>query len=85
MNITQLIAQKTKSSSLGSDIMIEANEIKRLGIDYYSLKDYKKGDVLIIDGLELSQDKIVTLENKEYLVWAVLGDKIILKLISQPL
>ncbi|HAO08692.1 MAG TPA: hypothetical protein DCQ50_17315 [Chryseobacterium sp.] len=74
-----------KHSSVDSDIIIYANEIKGLGKEYTTIYDYQNGKTLIIEGLEFKQDNRLKIDNNEYLVWAVLEDKIILKLIAKPL
>lgn len=90
MNIADLITHKIKGNAcnpldLDRDIIVTMGEISLLGRKYTTSIDDKIGRSLTIDGYEFKQDGDVSIDNLQFLVWAVLEDKIILKLVSREL
>lgn len=90
MNIFALLNKKTENFSLVSDfdteIIINNNDLKKFDItnftESYDSKTRKLSRSMTVDGVNFIQDETITIHDKEYLVWAVLNDKIILKIIS---
>lgn len=95
MNISELINEKVKDFDFekdwDTDIIIHISEFGKLGksitktfeiendFPYIGKRSYRS---LTVDGVEFRQDGRVATLDKEFIVWAVLDDKIILKMAS---